>query len=146
MAAYTFLAAEPTLQVLSDDLVRDAQRVTAQAAQSQIVYSLTFAPYPTDPQGNVIWSSDAIDTQLADWADKWNTNAQTPGVLGISLSQEVDATGALKDVALVTVSSTSGKSTTQLTLFPHDFFPDTFPPRVEQARAQLDAVEAGASA
>ena len=143
MAAYSFLAAEPTVQVLSPDVVRDAQRITGQAAQSGIVFSLTFAPYPTDPTGKVIWTDAAIAAQLADWAGKWDTNAAVPGVLGIGLSQDVDPAGLLKDVALVTVASTSGLSTTQLTLYPHDFFPDTFEPRVEAARAQLDAVEAG---
>lgn len=143
MAAYTFLVAEPTLQVLSPEIVRDAQRVTAQAVESGVVYSLLFAPYPTDPQGTVIWSADAIAAQLSQWAGTWNTNAKVPGVLGIALSQDVDAVGQLKDVALVTVASTSGNSTTQLNLFPADFFPDTFAVRVEDARAQLDAVEAG---
>ena len=143
MAAYSFLIAEPTLQVLSPEIVRDAQRVTAQALESSVVYSLLFAPYPTDPNGDVIWTADAIASQLSTWAGNWNTNWKVPGVLGIALSQDVDAAGQLKDVALVTVSSTSGNSTTQLNLYPHDFFPDTFAPAVEAARAQLDAVEAG---
>ncbi len=142
MAAYEFIAAEPTIQVLSPEVVRDAQRVTGRARQSGIVYSLPFAPYPTDPTGQVIWTDALIDQQMALWAGYWDANAQVPGVVGISLSQDIDATGVLKDVALVVVSSSSGKSTAQLTLYPHDFFPDTFPPRVEAVRAQLDAVEA----
>lgn len=143
MAAYNLLVAEPTLQVLSPEYVRDAQRVTAQALASGVVYSLLFAPYPTDTNGTVIWTPEAIASQLALWADHWNANAKVPGVLGIALSQDVDPSGQLKDVALVTVSSTSGKSTTQLNLYPADFFPDTFPVAVGNARAQLDAVEAG---
>jgi hypothetical protein len=144
MAAYTFLVAEPTVQVLSPEIVRDAQRVTAQAVESSVVFSLLFAPYPTDPTGKVIWSPEAIAFQLADWASKWDTNAAVPGVLGIALSQDVDDTGQLKDVALVTVQSTSGNSTAQLNLYPHDFFPDTFAPRVAATREQLDATEKGA--
>lgn len=142
MAAYSFLIAEPTVQVLSPEIIRDAQRVSAQAAKSGVVFSLLFAPYPTDPDGNVIWTPEAIASQLSDWAGTWDTNAAVPGVLGIALSQDIDAAGLLKDVALVTVSSTSGNSTTQLNLYPADFFPDTFAPRVAAARAQLDAVEA----
>ena len=142
MAAYSFLVAEPTLQVLSPEIVRDAQRVTAQAIDSGVVYSLLFAPYPTDPQGTVVWTPDAIASQLSTWAGTWNTNAKVPGVLGIALSQDVDPTGQLKDVALVTVASTSGKSTTQLNLYAADFFPDTFAAAVAAAREQLDAVEA----
>lgn len=145
MASYNFIAAEPTIQVLSPDVVRDAQRVTGQAAVSNVVYSLLFAPYPTDPTGKVVWDDQAIASQMELWAGYWDTNSAVPGVAGVSVTQEVDASGQLVDVALVTVLSTSGNSSTLLQLYPHDFFPDTFAPRVEAARAQLDAVEATGS-
>lgn len=151
MAAYSFLAAEPTVQVLSSEIVRDAQRVTAQAQASGVVYSLVFAPYPTSPQGEVVWTPESIDSQLAYWAGIWDSNSQVPGVAGISLSQEVDVTGRLEDVAQVYVLSSSGRSSTQLSLGPRSWLPSvagttltqSFPDAVAQARAQLDAVEAG---
>lgn len=145
MAAYQFLGSESTIQVLSPDIVRDAQRVTALAAESQIVYSLLFAPYPTDPQGAIIWTPELIASELDKWAGYWNTNAKVPGVRAIGISQDVDELGQLRDVALVVVSSTSGASTTQVTLRPHDFFPDTFAPRIAAVRAQLDATEPAGS-
>lgn len=143
MAAYTFLASEPTLQVLSPELVRDAQRVTASAVASGVVYSLLFAPYPTDPQGSVIWSDELIAEQLALWADYWNQNAAVPGVAGIGVTQEVDAAGALKDVALVTVTSASGRSSAQVTVPAAQFLPERFAAFVAPTVAQLNAVEAG---
>lgn len=152
-APYEFLASEPTIQVLSSELVQDAQRITARSIPNGIVYSVLFAPYPTDPTGTVIWTPELINGQLEYWAGTWNGNSMVPGVLGISLSQEVNALGQLEDVALVAVSSTSGKSSTQLTLGPREWLTSvegttlstSFPEAVARARAQLDAVEAGGS-
>jgi hypothetical protein len=155
MAAYQFLTSEATIQVLSPDLVRDAQRITARASASQVVYSLVFAPYPTDPQGTIIWTDSLIADQLSYWAGIWDTNSMVRGVAGISLTQTVDATGQLQDVALVVVTSTSGNSTAQLTLPPRQWLPSvagttltkSFPDSVAEAVGQLDAVEAsGATA
>ena len=151
MAGYSFLSAEQTIQVLSDDITRPAQRVTGIANASGVVYSLLFAPYPTDEQGSVIWTADAINGQMDYWAGVWDQNAQVPGVLDISVTQNVNPAGRLMDVAVVVVASTSGKSTTQIELGPREWAPSvagttltrSFPDAVAQARAQLDAVEAG---
>jgi hypothetical protein len=149
VAAYTFEASEQTIQVRGEDIVQPAQRVIATAAQSGVTFALEFAPYPTDPQGTVIWSDSLIASQLAYWAGIWDQNAQVPGVLGISLSQEVQPTGRLEDIALVYIASTSGKSTTSLTLGPRSWLPSvagttlttSFGDAVASARAQLDALE-----
>lgn len=144
MAAYDFLGAEQTVQQLSPELVRDAQRVTARAVESEVTFSLLFAPYPTDPQGTVIWSADLIAEQLALWAGYWNQNAAVPGVAGIGVTQETDALGALKDVALVVVSSPSGLSTAQVTVPASQFLPERFAAFIAPTVAQVAAVEAGA--
>ena len=150
MAAYQFLTSESTIQVLSPDIVRDAQRISARASRSQVVYSLLFAPYPTDDQGTVIWTEQLIADQLSYWAGIWDSNSLVRGVAGIALTQSLDAAGQLEDVAIVTVSSTSGNSTTQLVLPPASWLPSvqgttltqSFPDAVAETRAQLDAVEA----
>lgn len=151
MAAYEFLTSEATIQVLSPDIVRDAQRITARASRSQIVYSLVFAPYPTSPQGEVVHTPESIASQLAYWAGIWDSNSLVRGVVGIAITQTVDALGQLQDEALVVVQSSSGKSQAQLTLPPREWLPSvagttltkSFPDAVAEAVAQLDAVEAG---
>jgi hypothetical protein len=143
VAAYSFLVAEPTVQDLGGDIVRDAQRVTARASASGVVFALEFAPYPTDEQGSVIWTSQLIADQLAYWAGQWDANSAIPGVLGIGLSQAVNPLGQLRDVAIVVVQSSSGQSTTNLTVDERDFQPGHIEALVQTARAQLDAVEAG---
>jgi hypothetical protein len=154
VTAYTFEASEQTIQVLSSDIVREAQRVIATAQASGVTYALLFAPYPTDPQGTVIWTDAAIQQQLDYWAGIWDQNSAVPGVLGISISQEVDATGRLNDVATVYVSSTSGKSSTSVSLGPREWLPSVagtslttaFPDVIAATRARLDALEAGSAA
>lgn len=153
MAGYTFEASEQTIQVLSSDIVRDAQRVIATANESGVTYALLFAPYPASPQGEVVWTDALIHEQLAYWAGIWDQNSRVAGVLGISITQEVDATGRLNDVAIVYISSTSGKSSTSITLGPREWLPSvagttlatSFPDAVAQARSRLDALEAGSS-
>lgn len=150
MAAYEFLTSEATIQVLSPDIVRDAQRITARAQASQIVYGLVFAPYPTSEQGEVVWTSQLIADQLAYWAGIWDSNSLVRGVVGIALTQTVDANGQLQDEALVAVQSSSGKSQAQLALPPRQWLPSvagtsltkSFPDSVAEVVAQLDAVEA----
>lgn len=146
---YNFLTSEATIQVLSTDIVRDAQRITAQALPSNVVYSVLFAPYPTGPNGEIVWTADAIAHELGVEAAWWNANIQTPGVLGIGLSQNLTPANELQDIALVTIQSTSGKSTSQIELPPTQWLPSventtltvSFPDAVRAAVAQLDAVE-----
>lgn len=151
MAAYTFEASEQTIQVLSSDIVREAQRVVATANESRVTFALLFAPYPTSPQGEIVWTDALINEQLAYWAGIWDSNSLVRGVVGIAITQTVDALGQLQDEALVVVQSSSGKSQAQLTLPPREWLPSvagttltkSFPDAVAEAVAQLDAVEAG---
>lgn len=143
MAAYQFLTSEATLKVLSPELVQDAQRITARASESGVVYSLVFSDYPTDPTGRVIWTPQLIADQLAYWAGLWDQNSLVPGVVGIGLTQELNAASELVEIALVTVQSTSGRSTTTATLGPRSFLPEPFATAVAAVRQQLDADEAG---
>lgn len=150
MAAYEYLGAEQTVQQLSPENVRDAQRVSARAVESQVVYALLFAPYPTDPTGAVIWTPEKIDEQLSEWAGIWNQNATVAGVLHIGIAQETNVAGEQVDVARVFVQSSSGLSTTQLALGPREWLPSvagttlptSFGDAVARARADLDELEA----
>jgi hypothetical protein len=145
MANYQWLTSRPTIKRITDELVYEAQRVDGRALKSGVTYALVFAPYPTDATGAVIWTDALIDQQMTEWASHWDQNSLVPGVLAINVTQEGDASDQLRDVALVQIASTSGKSTTQATLLAPDFFPDTFPAAVAAIRAQLDAAEANAA-
>lgn len=141
MPNYELLASEPDLQVLSGNIVLDAQRVTARANLSGVVYSVLVVNTPQAPDRMVDWSV-RVDAAVSVWAQFWNMNAAEPGVLSIGISQEVDAAGQLRDVANVVVGSTSGRSSMQLNIPATQFLPTEFEKPVAAARAQLDRLEA----
>lgn len=141
---YQLLGSESTVQVLAPDFARDAQRYTAQAIPSGVVYSLLFAPWE-------IWTPAAVVEQLNLWADRWNENSATPGVVAIDVTQEQNEAGQLQDVAIVTVRSTSGLSRGQVILTPDQWNPSiegttltqSFADAIAPEIARLDQIEAG---
>lgn len=131
-----FIQSEPTIQTLGANIVQDGQRFTYQAIPSQVVFSFEFGPWPNK---NVTAQDIAITAN--GWADRWNANASQPGVVNISLAQEVSPAGNLEDIAYVTVQSTSGRSTSLISGRIDHFFPSIFDPWVAAERANLDAIE-----
>jgi hypothetical protein len=143
--AKEFVINEPTIQTIGADIVRDAFRVTWRALPSGVVYSLLFAPVE-------IWTPARVDEQGDLWADRWNQNALVPGVAGIAVTQQTDAAQNLVDVAQVTVISTSGNSSSLLSVPPRQWLPSvsgtslttSFGDTVRAEVQRLDAIEAGA--
>lgn len=141
MANYEVLGSEPDLQVVSSNIVYDAQRVTARAIQSGVVFTVLVVnrQYTVD---RLVDFATLVDAAVSTWAQFWNMNAAEPGVLNIGISQEVDAAGELRDVANVLVGSSSERSTMLITVSPPNFLPSEFRPLAAAARASLDALEA----
>jgi hypothetical protein len=142
MGAYELLSMEPTIQVLSPEIVLDAKRITARALPSGIVFSVFYTAPPVTAPDRIEPDAARIARALAYWSDIWNANADVPGVLSIGMSQEVDAAGQLKDQVLVFVASTSGRSTDLVTLGPRNFMQPLFGEAVAASRARMDAIEA----
>ncbi len=132
-----FISSEPTIQTLGVDIIQDVQKFTYQAVPSGVVFTFQFGPWPNP---NV--TAQDIAATANGWADRWNDNASQPGVVGISLAQQVNQAGNLEDVCFVTVSSSSGRSTSQIVGRIDHFFPSIFDPWVAAERALLDAIEA----
>lgn len=142
-----FIINEPTIQTIGTDIVRDAFRVTWRAQPSGVVYSLLFAPVE-------IWTPAQVQAQGDLWAGRWNQNAAVPGVAGIVVTQRVDVTDNLVDVANVTVVSTSGNSSSLIFVPVQQWLPSvegttlttSFPSVIRAEVARLDAIEAGGTA
>jgi hypothetical protein len=140
---YTLLNSETTVQVLASDFARDAQRYQAQAHPSEVVYSILI------PQTGG-WTPEMVAQQLEYWSGIWNQNRLVPGVLGIDVTQEQNQAGQLRDVAIVTVRSSSGIQTSQIVVDVRDWLPDVTGTTLEHSFgdviaaevARLDAVEA----
>ncbi len=134
-AAYTPLGSEPTLHAFSPDRIEDAQRITYRADLSGVVYSLTVSLEAFNNNPGVIANVAGI------WANNWNENFAVPGVTEIEDGQEVTTLGSINDVVSVAVDSTSGNSTTILTVRQRDMEPQFFAPLIQKSRAVLDASE-----
>lgn len=136
-----FIQSEPTIVTLGADVVQDAQRFTYQALPSGVVFSMLVTPWPSQTR-----TPDLIAAFANQEADEWNYKAGLPGVVGISIAQQVDGAGNLQDVAQVTVRSASGRSIGAVTITNADFYPARFADRVAEAVAQLNGIEAASPA
>ena len=138
-APFTFLLSNPTLYAFSPELVEEAQRNTYQADDSKVVYSIVVS-------GNLLdfiraTGSDVLATVAGQWANAWNINRAVPGVADIAETQDASPLGSLYDVVQVAVVSTSGKSTSILTLTDNQLPPDAFAPIIRAEVQRLDAAE-----
>lgn len=137
-AGFTFLLSEPTLHAFSPELVEDAVRNTYQADLSGVVYSLVVSG---EALRNARTNPDLIPTVAGQWAAVWNENARVPGVADIVETQEVSPLGSLTDVFQVAVESTSGRSTSILTLTQNQLRPDIFAAVIASEVAALNRNE-----
>lgn len=132
-SAFSFVASEATTEVSASDEVRDVQRTTLTAQPSGVTFSVMV------PSGaGMAAATAAAATPIA---EAFNTAADHPGVAGIFTSQEVNAAGNVTDVAVVTVTSTSGRSSTTVTVPMGTVQGGDISGAVADARAQLDALE-----
>src|SRR6266536_1226437 len=110
--AARFVNGEATVQTIGADIVRNAQRNTYTATPSGVIFSLLFAPWPSE-----IWTPQVVQQIADEWDGRWNTNAAVSGVTGISVTQQTNpVTGNLEDVAFVGVQSRSGLSSSLIEL------------------------------
>ncbi len=136
-AAYTPLNSEPTLHAFSPDRIEDAQRITYRADESGVIYSLTVLAEALKED-----NLPNLGVVAGIWANRWNINAAVPGVTEIEDGQEVTTLGSINDIVSVAVESTSGNSTTIVTVKERDMEPQFFAPIIKQTRSLLDALEA----
>lgn len=132
-----FVSSEPTVVTIGNDVIQDGQKFTYQALPSGVVFWFVIAPWPNaaaDPQTLAITAEG--------WADRLNSDASQPGVLSVTLAQEVTPAGNLRYAITATVESTSGRSTSQITGHEAEIFPQIFDGWVAAERERLDAIEA----
>ncbi len=136
-AAFTQLTSEPTLHAFSPDRIEDAQRITYRADESGVIYSLTVLA-----EALTELNLPNLGRVAGMWANRWNINAAVPGVQEIEDGQEVTTLGSINDIVSVAVDSTSGNSTTIVTVKDRDMEPQFFEPIINRTRSFLDAMEA----
>src|SRR5438876_227842 len=103
-ANYTYISGEPVIVLIPPASSQEMQQVTARANVSGIVFLAEFAQGQLDTPGDVADYLNSLALQFDQYAG-------TAGVVGLSTVQEMDANNQLVNEINVTVSSTSGRST-----------------------------------
>lgn len=130
---YTILSTEPTVEVIPPNKVRPLRLVTARSKPSGIVYF--FAVRPPDFVASHV---NLIAHDIALYMEKL---ADRPGVIDVTVEQSVNPTDTLSQKVVVTVESTSGDSSGDVTLTWGEAFGADGYKKVAALRAELDKIE-----
>lgn len=136
---YTFVAAQLRTRYLPGGNTQEVYQVTAQAVPSGVYFFHNFLTANYADPANVAHALTVIGQAVNNWS-------VVPGVVGMTAVQVIDAQDLFVNMFDVTVSSTSGNSTTVIRVtYPGLNHPgeDTqnFTAQVAQAVALLDAAE-----
>ncbi len=131
---FVILGTVPDVELVPPNKTRPVRVVTARAEPSGVVFFFTVV------KGDFVPSH--INLIAHDIAVALNRDAAVEGVAGIEIGEEINASLQRYPSATVTVESTSGNSTDEITVPYGHLFDDGFATRVEKARANLDEIEA----
>lgn len=97
---YRILYQRPDILVIGVNNVQDAVTVTAQDLLYGIVFSFT--------RSRQSWEGGAVQAAASFYAGQIQAIAQHPNVVGLSYTQDTNASGNLVDQMIVTVGSADG--------------------------------------
>lgn len=129
------LASQTVSEVISPTKIREVEQITARALPSRVVFYVRLPDILQDP----VNTAEIVGL----WADWINEVAATPGVVGVTWVQDIDTSDQLEDTIVLTVASSSGTLTADVTV--RDIGPgsSTYKRQVDTARAALNQIEAG---
>jgi hypothetical protein len=105
---FVVLSSEPSVDLIGLDNLVDVQRTTVMALPAGVSF-----PVSVPSAGDIAGPTGELASAMA---DAFNAAAQTDGVVGMAVTQDVDAAGNLIDIVIVTVASTNGLITTEKTV------------------------------
>lgn len=130
---FDIISSEPTVEVIPPNKVRPLRLITARSKPSGVVYF--FAVRPPD------FVASHVNLIAHDIAQALNKLADKPGVIDITMEQSVNPTDTVGQKVIVTVESTSGDSSGDVTLTWSEMFGADGYKKVATTRTQLDAIE-----
>lgn len=133
--SYDFIDAAADVDILGSAVTRNVMRVTALAKPSGVVWVSTI------PIEN--YTAEFVGTALTRQAGVFNTAAAHRNVVGLSTIQDVGINNQFIDLAIVTLTSTSGKTLRDYRAGYAVLEGAVFDEWVASRVATLDAVEAG---
>lgn len=134
---YAWLGAEPVTSFLGPNVTQQETEVTAQAVKSGVIFVDRFLPVNFNSETDVADELNALAGRFDEWSN-------IPGVSEITTYQDITAQGQVKNVTVITVVSSSGKSSQTFDwVYPVAEF-QTVAPLIEKVAgivAHLDALE-----
>ena len=111
---------------------------------------VVFVGITTKPHGTYVefaipqkgYAADLVAGAAVGWADIAETLWSLPYVVGVQWSQQVNPSNLLEVAWIITVSSTSGLSSGQITIANNDLGPGLGKTRIANLNEQLDETEA----
>jgi hypothetical protein len=97
---FVVLSSEPSVDLIGLDNLVDVQRTTVMALPAGVSF-----PVSVPSAGDIAGPTGELASAMA---DAFNACTQIPGIVGMAVTQDVDAAGNLIDIVIVTVASTNG--------------------------------------
>ncbi len=130
---YAIIGSVSTIELIGSGSTRPIRLVTARAEPSGFVYTFRVVKGDFQPSH--------VNLIAHDIAQALNKDADVPGVVDVSIYQDVDNAGQYVSKATVTVESTSGDSEEDVSMPYGSLFGADFAKRVGAARKNLDEIE-----
>jgi hypothetical protein len=105
---FVVLSSEPSVDLIGLDNLVDVQRTTVMALPAGVSF-----PVSVPSAGEIAGPTGELAAAMA---DAFNQAAGADGVVGMAVTQDVDAAGNLIDIVIVTVASTNGLITAEKTV------------------------------
>jgi hypothetical protein len=105
---FVVLSSEPSVDLIGLDNLVDVQRTTVMALPAGVSF-----PVSVPSAGEIAGPTGELAAAMA---DAFNQAAGADGVVGIAVTQDVDAAGNLIDIVIVTVASSNGLITAEKTV------------------------------
>lgn len=105
---FVVLSSEPSVDLIGLDNLVDVQRTTVMALPAGVSF-----PVSVPSAGEIAGPTGELASAMA---NAFNQAAGTDGVVGMAVTQDVDAAGNLIDIVIVTVASSNGLLRTEKTV------------------------------
>jgi hypothetical protein len=132
--AFQVLGIVPTVELVGQSSTRNVKLITARAEPSGAVFT-----WVQDPRDFTPANVELIGSGIAEAINAW---ANLPGVVDVTMYQDVAQSGQLVTYVAATVESASGNSTEDVRLATPAGLAAPFKALVAKTRAHLDAIEA----
>lgn len=137
-ANYTVLSGLTTTELVGATATQDVELYTVQAIPSGVVFYVRLLILP----GFTEFEQSVFDSLAANLADLYNGIAAIPHVIGVSMYEDITPSNQITDRLVLTISSTSGKSSITLDDPSFNLDPNYMTGVVNDVVSRLDAIEA----